>query len=145
MINRNFYMANRNFCMASRNLYMTNRNYCYRANRNCYYMANSGCLASSNFTWPIGIVITWPIGIIGHMNESWSFSFFLSYLGYGLMSTRYRLLGGKEKKGTELFYRKILNTVKLVHVITSIKQPPVLKGHLFLVLSYFFLYELNLF
>jgi hypothetical protein len=27
------------------------------------------------------------------------------------------------------------NTVKPVHVVTSIKQPPVLKGHLYLVLS----------
>jgi len=36
-------------------------------------------------------------------------------------------------------------TVKPAHVVTSIKQSPVLKGHLFLVLSLKILYELNLF
>ena len=36
-------------------------------------------------------------------------------------------------------------TVKPVQAVTSIKQSPVLKGHLFLVLSYNILYELNLF
>jgi len=36
------------------------------------------------------------------------------------------------------------NTVKLVHVVTSIKQSPVLIGHLFLVLSWKISYELNL-
>ena len=37
------------------------------------------------------------------------------------------------------------NTVKPAHKVTSIKQPPVLKGHTFLVLSQKILCELNLF
>ena len=36
-------------------------------------------------------------------------------------------------------------TVKPAHVVTSIKQSPVLKGHIFLVLSYTISDELNLF
>ena len=38
-----------------------------------------------------------------------------------------------------------LNTVKPAHVGTSIKQPPLLKDHIFLVLSQKTSYELNLF
>ena len=38
-----------------------------------------------------------------------------------------------------------ISIVTPTHVITSIKQSPVLKGHLFLVLSYNSSYELNLF
>jgi hypothetical protein len=37
------------------------------------------------------------------------------------------------------------NTVKPAHEVTSIMQSPVLKGHLFLVLSWKISYELNLF
>ena len=36
-------------------------------------------------------------------------------------------------------------TVKPAHAVTSIKQSPVLKGHLFVVLSLKISYELNLF
>jgi hypothetical protein len=36
-------------------------------------------------------------------------------------------------------------TVKHASVVTSFKQSPVLKGHIFLVLSYKISYELNLF
>jgi hypothetical protein len=36
-----------------------------------------------------------------------------------------------------------LFTVKLAHAVTSIKQSPVLKGHICLVLSYKVSYELN--
>ena len=39
----------------------------------------------------------------------------------------------------------ILYTIKPAHAVTSIKQPPVLKGHIFLVLSQRNIYELNLF
>jgi len=38
-----------------------------------------------------------------------------------------------------------MNTVKPVHVVTSIKQSPFFKEHTFLVLSYTISYELNLF
>ena len=38
-----------------------------------------------------------------------------------------------------------LFTVKLAHAVTYIKQSPVLKGHICLVLSYKVSYELNLF
>jgi hypothetical protein len=55
------------------------------------------------------------------------------------------------KKNTKLFiiYRydekNSLYSVKPPHAVTSIKQSPVLKGHLFLVLSKKISYELNLF
>ena len=39
----------------------------------------------------------------------------------------------------------ILDTVNPAYAVTSIKQSPVLKGHLFLVLSQNISYELNLF
>ena len=35
----------------------------------------------------------------------------------------------------EIQYYQMLSTVKPAHEVTSIKQSPVLKGHLFLVLS----------
>jgi len=38
-----------------------------------------------------------------------------------------------------------LNTVKPAHVVTSLKQPPLLKDHLFLILSQKTSYEFNLF
>jgi hypothetical protein len=38
-----------------------------------------------------------------------------------------------------------LNTVKPAHKVTSIKQPPALKGHLLLAQSENISYELNLF
>jgi hypothetical protein len=38
-----------------------------------------------------------------------------------------------------------MNTVKPVHVVTSIKQSPVLKGHYFIYLLLKTSYELNLF
>jgi len=41
--------------------------------------------------------------------------------------------------------KKTHYTVKPAHVVTSIKQSPALKGHLFLVLSMKISYELNLF
>jgi hypothetical protein len=58
---------------------------------------------------------------------------------------------GKVKLKTKCLGRiesKILQnliTVKPAKAVTSIKQSPVLKGHLFLVLSYKNLYEMNLF
>ena len=39
----------------------------------------------------------------------------------------------------------VLYTVKLVHAVTSIKHPPVLRGHIFFVLSQNISYELNLY
>ena len=39
----------------------------------------------------------------------------------------------------------VLNTVKAAYEVTSIKQSPVLKGHIFLVLSQKISYELDLF
>jgi hypothetical protein len=38
----------------------------------------------------------------------------------------------------------VMNTLKPAHAVTSIKQSPVLKGHIFLVLSEKISYELNL-
>ena len=43
------------------------------------------------------------------------------------------------------FFKMYSYTVEPVHAVTSIKQSPVLKGHIFLVLSQKILYELNLF
>jgi hypothetical protein len=56
---------------------------------------------------------------------------------YNLMNTiKKNLMSISENK---------LNTVKPAHVGTSIKQPPLLKDHIFLVLAQKTSYELNLF
>ena len=44
-----------------------------------------------------------------------------------------------------LRFSPLRNTVKSVHVVTPIKQSPVLRGHLYLVMSYTITYEWNLF
>jgi hypothetical protein len=46
--------------------------------------------------------------------------------------------------GVSFANKELINTVKHAHVVTSIKQSPVLKDHLFLDLSQKILYELNL-
>ena len=45
----------------------------------------------------------------------------------------------------EVVEKKLTNTVKPVHAVTSIKQSSALKGHLVPVMSYKISYELNLF
>jgi hypothetical protein len=45
----------------------------------------------------------------------------------------------------EILLKVVLNTNNQSIAVTSIKQSPVLKGHLFLVLSYIISYELSLF
>ena len=63
-----------------------------------------------------------------------------------LHSHLYKCLYGLESISTLFWFEdNLINTVKPSHVVTSIKQSPVLKGHHFLVLLLKYLYELNLF
>jgi hypothetical protein len=48
--------------------------------------------------------------------------------------TMYRLITSFKEKIHHYFTMQV-NTVKPAHVVTSIKQSPVLKGHIFLILS----------
>ena len=76
----------------------------------------------------------------GSMTTTHNLPFFTFIISASKRQTKFLLLkmGGRSIQSLQY-------TVKFAHAVTSIKQSPVLKGHLFVVLSYKISYELNLF
>ena len=63
----------------------------------------------------------------------------MAYTWYNKVWNAKNVLEKQTSKALSIYFIQVIaakqNAIKPVHVVTSIKQPPVLKGHIFLVLS----------